>query len=51
MIGQAVTILSEISKYTWYPRPDSNRHGLRPEILSLLCLPFHHVGTPGIFED
>lgn len=29
----------------WYPRPDSNRHDLSREILSLLCLPFHHLGN------
>ena len=26
------------------PGPDSNRHVLRREILSLLCIPFHHLG-------
>ena len=29
----------------WYPRPDLNRHEQAPQILSLLCLPFHHAGT------
>tara|TARA_R110002110_G_scaffold12702_10_gene60577 strand:+ start:2983 stop:3339 length:357 start_codon:yes stop_codon:yes gene_type:complete len=29
----------------WYPRPDSNRHALRREILNLLRLPFRHLGT------
>ena len=28
----------------WYPGPDSNRHAFQREILSLLCLPFHHQG-------
>lgn len=32
------------STLTWYPGPDSNRHAFRREILSLLCLPFHHPG-------
>lgn len=34
----------EPSISNWYPKPDSNRHASRREILSLLCLPFHHSG-------
>ena len=29
----------------WCPRPDSNRHAFRQQILSLSCLPFHHRGN------
>ena len=32
------------SKNNSYPRPDLNRHARRQQILSLRCLPFHHVG-------
>ena len=27
----------------WCGRRDSNPHAKKPEILSLLCLPFHHA--------
>jgi hypothetical protein len=32
----------------WYPRRDSNPYGVfLRQILSLLCMPFHHSGTAG----
>ena len=45
------TASSRARAANWYPRPDSNRHGLRLGILSPLCLPFHHAGKPlkGLF--
>ena len=35
----------DLTKSGWYPRPDSNRHTSRREILNLLRLPFRHSGT------
>ena len=29
----------------WYPERDSNPYSRKKQILSLLCLPFHHPGT------
>lgn len=44
------TRCNKLSKIDQYPRPDLNRHALRQQILSLRCLPFHHVGeAPGYF--
>ena len=40
----ACNSLQKMSKIDQYPRPDSNRHARRQQILSLRCLPFHHVG-------
>ena len=43
MLSRLYLYLTYSFSYDWCGWPDSNRHASRREILSLLCIPFHHT--------